>query len=40
MLAGELMLILIPLTRLSHAVLFFFSRAATGIEIGRRGYSM
>lgn len=40
MLAGELMLILIPLTRLSHAVLFFFSRAATGIEMGRRGYSM
>lgn len=40
MLSGELMLILIPLTRLSHAVLFFFSRAATGIEFGRRGYSM
>ncbi|MEJ2724365.1 MAG: nitrate reductase [Deltaproteobacteria bacterium] len=40
MLAGELMLILIPLTRLSHAVLFFFSRGATGIEMGRRGYSM
>jgi hypothetical protein len=40
MLTGELMLILIPLTRLSHAVLFFFSRAATGVEMGRRGYSM
>jgi len=40
MLSGELMLILIPLTRLSHAFLFFFSRAATGIEFGRRGYSM
>ena len=40
MLSGELMLVLIPLTRLSHAFLFFFSRAATGIEFGRRGYSM
>lgn len=40
MLSGELMLILIPLTRLSHSFLFFFSRAATGIEFGRRGYSM
>lgn len=40
MLSGELMLILIPLTRLSHAFLFFFSRASTGIEFGRRGYSM
>ena len=40
MLAGELMLILIPLTRLSHAILFFFSRGATGIEFGRRGYTV
>ena len=40
MLTGELMLILIPLTKLSHFVLFFFSRGATGIEFGRRGYSM
>lgn len=40
LLSGELMLILIPLTRLSHSVLFFFSRAATGIEFGRRGYSV
>ena len=40
MLTGELMLILIPLTRLSHAVLFFFSRGTTGIEFGRRGYSI
>ena len=40
MLSGELMLILIPFTRLSHAFLFFFSRASTGIEFGRRGYSM
>ena len=40
MLSGELMLILIPLTRLSHAVLFFFSRGSTAIEFGRRGYSV
>jgi hypothetical protein len=40
MLSGELMLILIPLTRLSHSILFFFSRAATGVEFGRRGYTM
>ena len=40
MLSGELMLILIPFTKLSHFVLFFFSRGATGIEFGRRGYSM
>jgi nitrate reductase gamma subunit len=40
MLTGELMLILIPLTRLSHAVLFFFSRGTTAIEFGRRGYSI
>ena len=39
-LSAELMLILIPFTRLSHSVLFFFSRAATGVEFGRRGYSM
>ena len=40
MLSGELMLILIPFTKLSHYILFFFSRGATGIEFGRRGYSM
>jgi nitrate reductase gamma subunit len=40
MLTGELMLILIPFTKLSHFVLFFFSRGATAIEFGRRGYSM
>ena len=40
MLSGELMLILIPFTKLSHFILFFFSRASTGIEFGRRGYSM
>ena len=40
MLSAELMLILIPFTKLSHYVLFFFSRGATGIEFGRRGYSV
>lgn len=40
MLCGALMLILIPFTKLSHFILFFFSRGATGIEFGRRGYSM
>ncbi|MCG6879949.1 MAG: nitrate reductase [Deltaproteobacteria bacterium] len=40
MLSGELMLILIPFTKLSHFVLFFISRGATGIEFGRRGYSI
>ncbi|MBW1700998.1 MAG: nitrate reductase [Deltaproteobacteria bacterium] len=40
MLSGELMLILIPFTKLSHFVLFFFSRGATAIEFGRRGYTM
>lgn len=39
-LSGELMLILIPFTKLSHFILFFFSRGATAIEFGRRGYSM
>lgn len=39
-LSGELMLILIPFTKLSHYILFFFSRASSGIEFGRRGYSM
>ena len=38
--SGEVMLILIPFTKLSHFVLFFFSRGATAIEFGRRGYSM
>jgi nitrate reductase gamma subunit len=40
MLSGELMLILIPFTKLSHFVLFFFSRGATAVEFGRRGYSI
>lgn len=39
-LSAEFVLILIPFTRLSHSVLFFFSRAASGIEFGRRGYSI
>lgn len=39
-LSAELLLILIPLSRLSHSVFFFFSRAATSVEFGRRGYSM
>ncbi len=39
-LSGELLLVLIPFTKLSHFVLFFFSRVATAIEFGRRGYSM
>lgn len=38
-LSGELMLILIPLTKLSHMVLFFPSRWIIGVEWGRRGYS-
>lgn len=40
MLSGELMLILIPFTKLSHFVLFFFSRGSTAIEFGRREYSV
>jgi nitrate reductase gamma subunit len=40
MLSGELFLILMPFTKLSHYLLFFFSRAATGIEFGRREYSV
>lgn len=39
-LSAELMLILIPFTKLSHFILFFFSRGATGIEFGRRGYTV
>ncbi len=39
-LTGEIMLILIPFTKLSHFILFFFSRGATAIEFGRRGYTM
>lgn len=39
-LSGELMLIVIPFSKLSHFILFFFSRSATAVEFGRRGYSM
>ncbi len=39
-LSGQLMLILIPFTKLSHMILFFFSRGATAIEFGRRGYTV
>ncbi|MBU2548982.1 MAG: nitrate reductase, partial [Proteobacteria bacterium] len=38
-LSGELMLILIPFTKLSHFLLFFPSRMVISIEWGRRGYS-
>lgn len=38
--SGELMLILIPFSKLSHFILFFLSRGASGIEFGRRGYSI
>jgi nitrate reductase gamma subunit len=33
---GELMLVVIPFTKLSHFLMFFFSRAITGMEFGRR----
>jgi len=39
-LSGEFLLILIPFSRLSHAVLFFLSRSATAVEFGRRGYTV
>jgi nitrate reductase gamma subunit len=35
-LSGELMLILIPFTKLSHMILFFLSRAHIGSEFGQR----
>jgi hypothetical protein len=34
MLAGEIMLIAIPFTRLSHMLFFFFTRAYMGSEFG------
>jgi len=37
---AEVMLILIPFTKLSHFILFFFSRGATAVEFGRRGYTV
>jgi nitrate reductase gamma subunit len=39
-LCGELMLIVVPFTKLSHWVLFFTSRMVTGMEFGRRGYTV
>ena len=37
-LLGELLMILIPFTKLGHMILFFFTRAIVGIEFGgRRG---
>ncbi|MBW1980661.1 MAG: nitrate reductase [Deltaproteobacteria bacterium] len=33
---GELMLVVIPFTKLSHFLMFFVSRAVTGMEFGRR----
>ena len=37
-LAGEILLILIPFTKLGHMILFFFTRAFIGFEMGgRRG---
>ena len=33
---GELMLVVIPFTKLSHFLMFFFSRGITGMEFGRR----
>ncbi len=36
-LLSEILLIIIPFSKLGHAVLFFFSRASFGFEMGRRG---
>jgi len=36
-LLGEILLILIPITKLAHMILFFFARAFIGFEMGRRG---
>jgi hypothetical protein len=37
-LSGEILLVLIPFTKLGHMVLFFFTRAFIGFEMGgRRG---
>jgi len=38
-LSGEAMLVVIPLTKLSHFIMFFPSRMAIAVEWGRRGYS-
>jgi nitrate reductase gamma subunit len=39
-LTGQLMLILVPFTKLSHWILFFVSRTVIGVEFGRRNYSV
>jgi nitrate reductase gamma subunit len=36
-LLAEILLIVIPFSKLGHVVLFFFSRASIGFEMGRRG---
>jgi nitrate reductase gamma subunit len=36
MIFGEIMLVVIPFTKLSHFLMFFISRAVTGMEFGRR----
>jgi nitrate reductase gamma subunit len=38
--SGALMLIIVPFTKLSHWVLFFVSRSVTGMEFGRRNYTV
>ena len=35
-LSGQLLIVLIPFTKLSHMVLFFLTRAAIGVEFGQR----
>jgi nitrate reductase gamma subunit len=37
LLFSEILLIIIPFSKLGHIVLFFFSRASFGFEMGRRG---
>jgi nitrate reductase gamma subunit len=34
---AEILLIIIPFSKLAHIILFFFSRASFGFEMGRRG---
>jgi nitrate reductase gamma subunit len=36
MICGEVMLVVIPFTKLSHFLMFFVSRGVTGMEFGRR----
>ncbi len=39
-LTGALMMIVVPFSKLSHWVLFFTSRMVTGVEFGRRNYTV